>query len=163
MVSSWRCVMAGLLKREVKDVEPVDAFDRLDWMFDEWLRRMLPFRQSVPRGWEAEDLIRVDEFRENGSLVVRAELPGINPDKDVEVTVSGGMLHIGAERHEEEKTEEKGYLCQELRYGSFTRDLPLPEGVTEADVTASYRDGILEIRIPAPASEPSKRIPIATS
>ena len=93
--------------------------------------------------------------------MVRAELPGIDPDKDVELTVSDGMLRIDAERREEEKTEEKGYVRQELRYGSFARTLPLPMGVTESDITASYKDGILEVRIPAPAPEPTKRISIS--
>ena len=73
--------------------------------------------------------------------MVRADLPGIDPEKDVELTVSDGMLHIRAERREEEKREEKGYLRQELRYGSLSRTLPLPEGVTESDITATYKDG----------------------
>jgi HSP20 family protein len=151
--------MAGLLKREAKSV---DVFDRFDRMFDEWMKG-LPFRRPAVfgRDWETEDMIKVDEYRENGNLVVRAELPGIDPDKDVELTVSDSMLHIEAERREEEKVEEKGYLRHELRCGSFTRTLPLPEGVSEADVTASYKDGILEIRIPAPEPEPAKKIAIS--
>ncbi len=153
--------MAGLLKRDAK---PIDVFDRFDRMFDEWTKS-LPFRRPMFFGGEAmtEDMIRVDEYRENGNLVIRAELPGIDPDKDVELSVSDTMLHIEAEHREEEKTEEKGYLRQELRYGSFTRTLPLPEGVSESDVTASYKDGILEIRIPAPVPEPAKRIAITKS
>jgi HSP20 family protein len=54
-----------------------------------------------------DDLIRVDEYQDGGSLVIRAEMPGIDPEEDVEVTVSGGMLHIHAERHEEENEDEK--------------------------------------------------------
>ncbi|HEY1319766.1 MAG TPA: Hsp20/alpha crystallin family protein, partial [Streptosporangiaceae bacterium] len=95
--------------------------------------------------------------------IVRADLPGINPDKDVELTISHGMLHIEAERREEEKREEKGFLRREVRYGSFSRSLPLPEGVTEADIAASYKDGILEIRIPEPAREQAKKIAISKS
>jgi HSP20 family protein len=152
-------IMAGLLKREPKSV---DVFDRFDRMFDEWMKA-LPFRRPMlfGREWATEDMIRVDEYRENGDLVIRAELPGIDPDKDVELTVSDSMLHIEAERREEEKVEEKGYLRHELRCGSFARTLPLPEGVTEADVTASYKDGILEIHIPSPAPEPAKKIAIS--
>ena len=52
----------------------------------------------------------------------------------------------------EEKTEDKGYTRQELRYGSFSRTLPLPEGASESDIKATYKDGILEIRVPV--SEP---------
>ena len=157
--------MAGLLKHEAK---PVDLFDRFDRMFDEWTKS-LPFRRPMffGRDWAGDEMIRVDEYRENGDLVIRAELPGIDPDKDVELTVRDGMLHIEAERREEAKEEEKGYLRHELRFGSFARTLPLPEGVSESDVKASYKDGILEIHIPAPATkpdpEPAKKIAIAKS
>ncbi len=154
--------MPGLMRREPRG-EVGEFFSRFDRMFDEWAR-MLPFRTvSFPRWLEAEDVIRVEEFREDGTLVVRADLPGIDPEKDVELTVSDGMLHIRAERREEEKKEEKGYLRRELRYGSLSRALPLPEGVTESDVTASYKAGILEIRVPEPKHEPVKKIPIARS
>lgn len=149
--------MAGLMKRESR---PVDLFDRFDRMFDEWMKSG-PFRRPmVPatggREWDAPEMIRVDEFRENGDLVIRAELPGVDPDKDVEVTVTDGMLHIEGHRHEEEETEEKGYVRREIRTGSFARTLPLPEGVSESDVTATYTDGMLTIRVPMPAPEPEK-------
>jgi HSP20 family protein len=104
----------------------------------------------------ADDLVHVDEYRENRSLVIRAEMAGIDPEKDVEITISKGMLHIGAERRDEMKDEGKDYYRQELRYGSFSRDLPLPEGVTEGDVKATYKNGILEIRVPMPQSEEQK-------
>ena len=94
---------------------------------------------GFPRWLEAGDLIHVEEYREDGTLVVRADLPGIDPDKDVELTVAGGMLHIQAERRQEEKREDKGHLRREVRYGSLSRSLPLPEGVTEADITATTR------------------------
>ena len=139
--------MAGLVKREHGAIAPVGPLEPLD-LFDDWM---------------PDDLIRVEEFHENGTLVVRAELPGIDPDKDVELTVSDGMLHIAAERREEDKSEDQGYLRHELRYGSFTRSLPFPKGVTEADVTAAYKDGILEIRVPAPTPEPSRKIPVTRS
>ena len=147
--------MPGIARREPRGAAG-DIFSRFDRMFDEWAR-MMPFRPVPFAHWrEADDLIRVEEFREDGGLVVRADLPGIDPEKDVELTVSDGMLHIHAERREEEKREEKGYLRQELRYGSLSRTLPLPEGVTESDITATYKDGILEIRIPAPKHEPGQ-------
>jgi HSP20 family protein len=101
-------------------------------------------------------MIPVDEYEEEGALVVRAELPGIDPETDVELSVSDHSLHIEAERREEEKVKEKGYVRHEVRCGSFARTLPLPEGVTETDITANYKDGILEIRIPAPEVEPAK-------
>ena len=155
--------MTGLLKRESKVPDTVEAFDWFDRMFNDWTR-LVPFRRPTIFGWDwpTEEMIRVDEFRENGTIVVRAELPGLDPEKDVELTVVNGMLSIKAERREEETTEDKAYVRHELRYGSFTRVLPLPEGVAEADVTANYVDGVLEIRIPAPVVEPAAtKIPIA--
>ncbi len=129
--------MAGLMRREPRE-EAADIFGRFDKLFEEWAR-MLPFRpMAFPFLWGAADMIHVEEYREDGTLIVRADLPGINPDKDVELTISHGMLHIEAERREEEKREEKGFLRREVRYGSFSRSLPLPEGVTEADITATY-------------------------
>ena len=137
--------------------ELTTPFGRLDRMFDEWFRT-LPMRRA---GWEVpgEELIRVDEFRDGDTQVVRAELPGIDPDRDVELTVADGMLRIEAQRRVEEETEDKGYLRHELRYGSFTRTLPVPEGADESDIKATYKDGILEIRIPiveAAAPEPTR-------
>ena len=154
--------MTGLLKREPKESERLDMFDRFDRFFDDWMR-VRPFRRPMAfgRDWAPEDMIRVDEFHENGTLVVRAELPGLDPDKDVELTVTNGNLRIAAERREEENTEEKGYVHHELRYGSFTRTLPLPEGVSETDIKADYKNGILEIRVPALEPTPATKIPIA--
>jgi HSP20 family protein len=152
--------MAGLTKRE-PHAEAADMFARFDQMFEEWTR-MMPFRAvAFPRWREAEELIRVEEFRDEEALVIHADLPGIDPEKDVELTVADGMLHIEAERHEEEKREEKGYVRQELRYGALSRSLPLPEGVTAADITATYKAGVLEVRIPEPKHEPARKIAIS--
>ena len=128
------------------------------------LVRLMPFRpMAFPRWPEAGVLIRVEEYREDGTLVVRADLPGNDPDKDVELTVAGGMLHIGAERRQEEEREEKGYLRREVRYGSLSRSLRLPEGVTETDITATYKDGVLEIRIPEPKHQEAKKMATSKS
>jgi HSP20 family protein len=152
-----------LTKREPGALGRFEGFDR---MFEEWMKAF-PFRGRGlwGRDWAGGEMIRVDEYQDNGTLVVRAELPGVDPAKDVEVTVEDGMLTITAERREEDKKEEKGYVRQELRYGSFSRTLTLPEGVSEADIKASYKDGILEIRVPAPApvESPAKKIPIDKS
>jgi HSP20 family protein len=162
----WK-TMAGLMKREPHG-EAADVFGRFDQLFNEWMRTMmLPFRSMPFAQWrETGDVIRVEEFQENGALVVRADLPGIDPDQDVEVTVSDGMLRIDAERRVEEKREEreeKGYLHQEVNYGSLSRSLPLPVGVNRADISATYRNGVLEIRVPAPRRETATKIAISRS
>jgi HSP20 family protein len=105
--------------------------------------------------------MKVEEFRENGTLVVRAEMPGIDPDKDVEITVTDHMLHLRAERRSEQRTEDTKGFRSEFRYGSFGRTVRLPAGASEADVEASYNDGILEVRIPVDEGDASaKKIPI---
>jgi len=134
-----------------------DLFDRV---FDD---RLDFFRRPVLL-WPGEGAgVHVEEFREDGTLVVRAELAGIDPDKDVEISVSDHTLHIEAERREEEKKEGRDYVRQEFRYGSFVRDLPLPSGASEGDVKATYKDGILEVRVPMPEAKPLTKIPIAKS
>jgi HSP20 family protein len=92
--------------------------------------------------------LHVEEFIDDGTLVIRAELPGIDPDKDVELTVSEGALHVRAERRQEKTVEDKEEYRSELRYGAFSRVLPLPVGTSEKDITATYTAGILEIRVP---------------
>jgi HSP20 family protein len=154
--------MAGLMRREPHG-EAADVFGRFDRLFDDWMR-LMPFRPVLfSHLREAEDLIQVEEFREDGTLVVRADLPGIDPDKDVEVTVSDGMLRIDAERHVEQVQEERDYVRQEVHYGSLSRSLPLPAGVTEAAISAAYRDGVLEVRVPAPKGETGRKIAISRS
>ena len=78
---------------------PVDVFDLLDQMFAEWSGLAPPHRSGPSgAGWPATALIRVDQMMQNSELVVRAELPGIDPEKDIELTVSDGHLHIEGER-----------------------------------------------------------------
>lgn len=133
--------MANILQRIGVDVpEPVRRF--LEGELDSWLR--------------------VEEYREDGTLVVKAEVPGINPESDVEINLVGNQLQIGVRR--EEKSEHKGKegYHSEFRYGTFTRSVTLPAGVTQDDVQASYRDGVLEVRVPLPEEAVSgpRRIPI---
>ncbi len=151
--------MSSLIRRD-RGSDVTSRFSRMDRLFEEWMRS-LPMRRPFGLGWDwpGEDLIRVDEYREGDTEVIRAELPGIDPEKDVELTIGDGMLRINAERRVEEKTEDIGYLRHELRYGSMRRTLPLPEGVSESDVFATYKDGILEIRVKVPertATAPKK-------
>jgi HSP20 family protein len=107
--------------------------------------------------------IRVEEFVDDKTLVVRAEMPGVDPDKDIEVTMDDGFLRIRAERQEKEEHKDKGSYRSEFRYGSFSRNIPLPDGVKEEDIKATYTNGVLEVRTPLPEqaqpTEP-KKLPI---
>jgi HSP20 family protein len=87
--------------------------------------------------------IRIEAHFEGDAYVVRAELPGIDPEKDVEVTVTDDLLTIHAQRSEQ--TEEQHH--SEFRYGSFSRSLRLPEGAKTEKAAATYRGGILTIRV----------------
>lgn len=152
--------MAFLLERHTGAPASLDPFALFDRPFGDWAS-MLPFRRG---GDEAGGLIRVDETCDDNELVIRAELAGIDPAEDVEITVSDGMLHIEAQRRQEAQTEEKGYIRRELRYGTFVRSLELPEGVSAEDISATYADGILEIHVPRPpaAAAEARTIPITT-
>ena len=135
----------------------------LDW--PTWFgRRLFEWPESWNELMEAGSELKVEEYEEDGHLVIRAEMPGIDPDKDVEVTVSDNMLHLRAERRSETKTEDKKGFHSEFRYGSFSRSLRLPAGATEADIEASYTDGILEVHIPIDTTRAeAKKIPITHS
>jgi hypothetical protein len=71
-----RCVMTALTKRE----PTLERFGMFDWLFDDWMK-VLPLHRPMFGRWLTEDMIHVDEFRENGTLVIRAELPGIDPNR----------------------------------------------------------------------------------
>jgi len=153
--------MSSLQERDKRT--PDSPWNRLDRLFDEWMR-MQPMRRLLGAETPGEEIIRVDEYRDDDVQVIRAELPGIDPDKDVQLTVTNGMLRINAERRTEEQTEEKGVIRREMRYGSFTRSLPLAEGATDDDIDASYKNGVLEIRVPVaqPVARPEpKMIPVS--
>ncbi|KRE64964.1 heat-shock protein Hsp20 [Arthrobacter sp. Soil736] len=135
--------------------------------FGTLLRSPSDLLESVERMFDASTgpPIRVEEFVAGKTLVVRAEMPGVDPDKDVEITIDSGSLRIRAERQEKEEHKDKGYFRSEFRYGSFSRSIPLPDCVKEEDIKASYVDGVLEVRTPLPeeAAQPEtlKKLPIA--
>ena len=89
----------------------------------------------------------VDVFEEGGSIVVKAELPGLTR-KDIEVKLIDNTLEITGEKKTEEKIDRRDYLKVERSYGKFSRTLRLPEGLDGERVTANFTDGVLEIKIP---------------
>ena len=105
----------------------------------------------------ASHSMRVEDFVQDDRYVLRAELPGMDPEKDIDVTVSGGVLTIRADRLD----ETEGAHRSEFRYGAFTRSLPLPANADEAHIQASYGSGILEVDVPLKeADDAQRRIPI---
>jgi HSP20 family protein len=108
-----------------------------------WLEREFSMLPGW-RGFDTERIMRCEQIQEPGRLVVRAELPGVDPDKDVEVTLADGVLRIQAHRREEHKERSRS----EFFYGEMVRTLMLPAGADEKGITASYKDGILEVIVP---------------
>jgi HSP20 family molecular chaperone IbpA len=103
--------------------------------------------------------VRVEDYVTDGTYVVRAEVPGLDPEKDIEVTISKGVLTISAHRHE----DVEGKHHSEFRYGTFARSVALPVGADESRVRASYDKGILEVVIGLKDQEAEaahKRIPV---
>lgn len=108
------------------------------------VRRFLDGDLSIAPG------IKIEQFQEGTTLVVRAEVPGIDPERDVDVSVGEGMLNIAVERRESSEHKSKDGYRSEFRYGRAARSIALPAGVREEDITATYKDGVLEVRAPAP-------------
>jgi HSP20 family protein len=105
----------------------------------------------------ASNLIRVEEVIENDQVVIRAELPGVDPDRDIDVTVDEGVLTIKAERREQAEDRTGHGYRSEFRYGRLVRRLRLPKGTSAEVVSATYKDGVLEVRMPAPLPETQGR------
>jgi HSP20 family protein len=106
--------------------------------------------------WPFRD-IKVEEFVDGEQLVVKAEIPGVDPENDIDVSVDNGVLTIAAERRESSREKlDKGFHS-EFRYGSFVRQVRLPAGTSPEVVSATYKDGVLEIRMPKPSAEAASR------
>jgi HSP20 family protein len=122
-------------------------------LFD-WLESPM----TVFRPWTGQG-IRMEDFVRDGHYIIRAELPGIDPEHEVEVVVDDSILTIKAERKEEQVDK----THSEFRYGSFSRRVVLPPGADEDHVSASYDKGILEVVVDLKEGEtnkPKKRITV---
>jgi HSP20 family protein len=94
-------------------------------------------------------------------IVVKTEVPGMTKD-DLDITLSDGLLTIRGEKRAETRSEDACYLRVERRYGSFSRTLRIPETVDVGTIDASYKDGLLTVRLPKQAEGKSRRVSIQT-
>jgi len=125
--------------------------DLLDWLDTPW-SALLPFSGA--------QTFRVEDFLQDGHYVIRAELPGVDPEKDIEITVGAGTLTIRAERREQQQEAHRS----EFRYGSFTRSVTLPRQADTDHITASYDQGILEVSVPVKEVSPEgRKVPVKTA
>ncbi len=128
----------------------------LDW--PSWMSSRFPFERMD--GWTdliSEASIRVEEFEHDGEFVIRAEAPGIDPEKDVELAVSDGVLRLMVHRQKQSELADARHYRSDFNYGSFTRLVVLPTGASDKDVKATYENGILEVRMPVNGSHSKEK------
>jgi HSP20 family protein len=134
--------------------------DEMDRMFDDF---------GLARRWQGSAALResgglwapeVEVFHRNNELTIRADLPGLKRE-EVTVDVTDNAVTIQGERKREHREEQEGFYRTERSYGSFYRTIPLPEGAITDQAKASFRDGVLEITMPAPPASKGRRIEIA--
>jgi len=130
--------MAGTLMRWDPFAELGELRSRFDRMFDERL-------DGRERAWTPA----IDVVREDGQLVVRADLPGIKPE-EVKIEVEDDILTVSGEHTESNEEKDNSYVRRERRYGSFRRSMALPAGVDAEKIEAKTHDGVVEVTIPLP-------------
>ena len=119
-----------------------------------------PWRQSASleqRVWAPQ----IETFRRGDKLVVRADLPGLSRE-DVQVEIDDGVLSVSGQRSEEREDNRDDFYRTERSYGRFYRSIALPDGVEAEDVEATFKDGVLEVTMPAPrqTDRSARQIPI---
>ncbi len=120
--------------------------DWFDWMDNE-LGHVAGLRLPT-----LERSMRCEDFMDDDRYVLRADLAGMDPDKDIHVDVSDGVLTVTAERSEEKKDGGRS----EFFYGTMRRSVTLPAGADPSAVRASYHNGILEVSVPIKSGGPAK-------
>ncbi|MEW6418155.1 MAG: Hsp20/alpha crystallin family protein [Nitrospirota bacterium] len=160
--------MAEEKSKSVTKAEPskvLSPFYEMERWFEDFFRR--PFSLIGPswlprlRAPEFEEISpAIDLFTEGDDVVVKAELPGMKKD-DINVSMTDNTITVSGEKKHEEKVEKKDYYRLERSYGSFSRSFSLPAEVQTEKVTAKFKDGILEIRIPKTEEAKKKEKKIA--
>jgi HSP20 family protein len=147
------------MAKEKKEIEPyqpsraISVFDEMDRLFEDFLGRRFGrwwpgIRWPETRLFaETEMIPSVDIFEDKDDIVVKAEIPGMAKD-DVNVNVTDNTLTISGEKKKEEKVEKKDYYRIERSSGSFSRSFHLPAEVRTDKAKATFKDGILEVRMP---------------
>ncbi len=152
-------------KKEEKGLEPLipsrwlSPFERMEEMFEDFFRRPFsrPWFPSFPRLFEEmKPSPSVDIFEEGDDVVVKSELPGLTKD-DIEVNITENTITISGEKKTEEKVEKKNYYRLERSYGSFCRSFELPAEIQPDKAKASFKNGVLEVRLPK-SEEAKKKI-----
>ncbi len=153
---------AELVKKE--ETSSVSPFEEMEKNFDRFFRH--PFSMMGPSTWPDFNFSKIGEmspsvdiFEEKGDVVIKAEMPGIKKE-DVNVTITENTVTISGEKKQKEKIEKKNYHREERRYGSFCRRFGLPENVNSDKANASFKNGVLEIRLPKTKESKQKKVMI---
>lgn len=156
-------------EKETRAVAPRRPFmDLARW--DRDMERMMEdffgrrWRPWWPERWlrtEGEELTApaVDLYEEKDEIVVKAELPGIDKD-NIEVNLTDHTLTIKGEKKKEEETKEEAYYRAERSYGAFLRTLELPKDVHADKVKATFKNGVLEVRLPKTEAAKAKEVKV---
>ncbi len=147
--------MAKNESKDVAKIEPAHAmspFEEMEKKFEEFFRRpfsmfgpsWLPSVKFPESGMVSPD---IDIFEDGSDVVVKAEMPGMKKE-DIEVNLTDEMVTVSGEKKKEEKVEKNDYYRVERSYGSFRRSFRLPKEVQSDKAKASFKDGVLEIRVP---------------
>lgn len=137
-------------------------FDRFDRFFEDFWRRPFPSLFGREAWWPTEISTRLpslDVYEEKDDVVVKAEMPGMKKE-DIEVNILGDLLTIKGEKKKEEEVKEQDYYRRERSYGSFARSVSLPCEVKSDQVKASFKDGVLEVRMPKTEEAKKKSITV---
>jgi HSP20 family protein len=140
--------MPGALTRWEPFTELGELRSRFDRMFEELV-------DSRQREW----MPAIDVVRDNGNLVVRADVPGIKPE-EVKIEVEDDILTVSGTHEERREEKDKHFLRRERRYGSFSRSMALPPGVEAKKIKAKTHDGIVEVTIPLPKEAKKEAVTI---
>jgi len=139
--------LVGPFYRPTRLIEELEAMAREMW--DTW--RPVPFHGTLPYS--------LDVYREKDELVVKAELPGIKK-KDLDISLEDDVLTIKAEKKKEEVTEDTTYYTSERHFGHYLRSMSLPFHIDADKISATFKNGLLEIRLPKAEETKSKHIEI---
>ena len=138
----------------------------IDRPFAEFFRTLSgpwPFRPFFAFTPGKHFLPAADVFARNGDMVVKLDLPGVEP-KDIHVKLDEGELIVTGERNADHEVKEEGYYRKESSYGLFQRRMSVPKGINESEIKAEYVNGVLEISMPRKAKlegQPkAKEIPV---
>jgi HSP20 family protein len=134
----------------------VTTQDRFNRLFNDTFARVFGGEEAAPRGW----MPPVDIYETDDKLVLKAELPGIDP-KDVEVRVEDNTLYLKGERKFEKEVKEENLHHVERSYGAFSRTFALPSSIDSEKVQAEYKNGLLTLTMPKREEAKPKTIKIS--